>query len=344
MLDSVLWQTRPFVARLSPSTAKNMELRHLRYFVAAAEEEHFGRAAQRLHVTRPAVSKLIADLEGEIGARLFARSAHGVTLTNAGRALLPHLQNIIAELNEAFLTARHVAEGKVGSLSIGYGSLTLMHPLFRAAVKTFREACPNVLLSLFEAPSFDHPKALAKGTLDAAFMHFGPRDVVLHNKGRRREATQDEAVLDWRRIETYGLGVALPADHALASRLTIEIAELRSEPFIVVPKASRSPTSGAASALFRKAGFEPHIVQEAQTVTSQLNLVSVGMGVALMPVGSNIVYPPTVTVVPIEKAGCSTSFIFGWVSGRMTPPLERMIAIIEDLSATAGRTTPTART
>ena len=83
-----------------------MELRHLRYFVAAAEEEHFGRAAERLHVTRPAVSKLIADLESELDTPLFERLAHGVKLTEAGHALLPMLQHAIAELNEAFALAR----------------------------------------------------------------------------------------------------------------------------------------------------------------------------------------------------------------------------------------------
>src|SRR6059058_4154872 len=121
-----------------------MELRHLRYFMAAAEEEHFGRASDRLHVTRPAVSQIIADLQSELGTPLFERLAHRVRLTAAGRALLPQLQAVMNDLNEALATAKRVGEGKSGTLNIGYGSLTLLHTLFRDAIKTFHETYPEV--------------------------------------------------------------------------------------------------------------------------------------------------------------------------------------------------------
>ena len=111
-----------------------MELRHLRYFMAAAEEEHFGRASDRLHVTRPAVSQIIADLESELGTPLFERLAHRVRLTAAGRALLPKLQAVMVDLNEALTTAKRVGEGKSGNLNIGYGSLTLLHSLLGSMI------------------------------------------------------------------------------------------------------------------------------------------------------------------------------------------------------------------
>jgi DNA-binding transcriptional LysR family regulator len=309
-----------------------MELRHLRYFVAAAEEEHFGRAAERLHVTRPAVSKLIADLESELETPLFERLAHGVKLTEAGHALLPMLQVAITDLNKAFAVAKRVGQGKRGSLSIGYGSLTLMHPLFRAAVKQFRQSYPDVTLSLFEAASGDQPKALAAGRIQAGFMHLGPGAAVLRKRRGGDVLAQDEAVLDWLRIQNFGLGVALPSDHPLARRKNIELAELASEQFIVVPGASRSPAFGMVHALCLKAGFEPQILQEVSTVTSQLNLVSVGMGIALMPTGRGFHYPAGVTIVPMENVSYSTSFIFGWVKGKRTPALDRMIDIVQGLA------------
>ncbi|HSV83092.1 MAG TPA: LysR substrate-binding domain-containing protein [Ramlibacter sp.] len=309
-----------------------MELRHLRYFVAAAEEEHFGRAAERLHVTRPAVSKLIADLESELGTPLFERLAHGVKLTEAGQALLPKLQVAIADLNEAFAVAKRVGQGKRGSLSIGYGSLTLLHPLFRAAVKQFRNRYPDVTLTLVEAASGAQPKALAAGRINAGFMHFGPRAAVLRKQRSGDATAQDEAVLDWFRIQNCGLGVALPSDHPLARRKSIELAELASEQFIVVPGSSRSPVFGMPHALCQKAGFEPQIVQEVSTVTSQLNLISVGMGIALMPTGRDFLYPASVSVVPLENVSYSTAFIFGWVKGKRTPALDRMIEIVQDLA------------
>jgi len=314
----------------SPQTA--MELRHLRYFVAAAEEEHFGRAAERLHVTRPAVSKLIADLEGELDTPLFERLAHGVKLTEAGQALLPMLQVAITDLNAAFAVAKRVGQGQRGTLSIGYGSLTLMHPLFRAAVKQFRESYPDVTLSLVEAASGEQPKALAAGRIHAGFMHFGPRAAVLRKHRSGEALAQDQTVLDWFRIQNCGLGVALPSDHRLARRKSIELAELASEQFIVVPGSSRSPAFGLPHDLCQKAGFEPQIVQEVSTVTSQLNLVSVGMGIALMPTSRHFLYPASVTVVPLENVSYSTAFIFGWVKGKRTPTLDRMIDIVEALA------------
>ena len=309
-----------------------MELRHLRYFVAAAEEEHFGRAAERLHVTRPAVSKLIADLEDELDTPLFERLAHGVKLTEAGQALLPMLQVAITDLNAAFAVAKRVGQGQRGTLSIGYGSLTLLHPLFRAAVKQFRESYPDVTLSLVEAASGDQPKALAAGRIQAGFMHFGPRAAVLRKQRSGETLAQDQTVLDWFRIQNCGLGVALPSDHRLARRKSIGLAELASEQFIVVPGSSRSPAFGLPHDLCQKAGFEPQIVQEVSTVTSQLNLVSVGMGIALMPTGRHFLYPASVTVVPLEDVVYSTAFIFGWVKGKRTPTLDRMIEIVEALS------------
>lgn len=309
-----------------------MELRHLRYFVAAAEEEHFGRAAERLHVTRPAVSKLIADLESELETPLFERLAHGVKLTEAGRALLPHLQAVITNLNDAFAAAKRVAQGRRGVLSIGYGSLTLLHPLFRAAIKEFRQTYPDVTLSLYEAPSAELPKALAAGKIHAGFMHFGPRAAVLRKHRGAQSLAQDEALMDWFRIQSYGLGVAVPSDHALAQRGSVALGELADEQFIVVPGSSRSPTFGLPHALCQKEGFEPHILQEAGTLASQLNLVSVGMGIALVPVGESFRYPAGITVLPIENVSYSTAFIFGWVKGKMTPALEHMIDIVRVLA------------
>jgi DNA-binding transcriptional LysR family regulator len=309
-----------------------MELRHLRYFVAAAEEEHFGRAAERLHVTRPAVSKLIADLESELETSLFERLAHGVKLTEAGQALLPLLQVAIADLNEAFAEAKRVGQGKRGSLSIGYGSLTLLHPLFRIAVKQFRQTYPDVTLSLVEAASAAQPKALAAGKIQAGFMHFGPRAAVLRKRSSA-DLVQDEAMLDWFRIQTCGLGVAVPSDHPLARRKSVAMEALAGENFIVVPGSSRSPAFGLPHDLCQKAGFEPRIVQEVSTVTSQLNLISVGMGIALMPTGRDFVYPASVSVIPLENVSYSTSFIFGWVKGRRSPALDHMIEIVQTLAA-----------
>jgi DNA-binding transcriptional LysR family regulator len=163
-------------------------------------------------------------------------------------------------------------------------------------------------------------------------MHFGPRAAVLRKQRSSDAMAQAEIVLDWFRIQNCGLGVALPSDHRLARRKIINLAELACEQFIVVPGSSRSPAFGLPHALCQKAGFEPQIVQEVSTVTSQLNLISVGMGIALMPTGRDFLYPTSVSVVPLENVSYSTSFIFGWVKGKRSPALDRMIDIVQALA------------
>ena len=306
-----------------------MELRHIRYFIAAAEEEHFGRASDRLHVTRPAVSQIIADLEDEIGTPLFERLAHRVKLTAAGKSLLPRLQAVMAQLDDALAQTKRVGAGKIGSLNVGYGSLTLMHPMFRAAVKKFHETYPEVALSLIELPTTHQPKALAERRIDAGFMHLGPGTPL---RRMRRTQNQDETVLDWYKIQTNGLGVAVPIDHPMAKRKSIAISDLENEGFVVVPNSSSSPGYGSLYALCKKAGYEPRVVQEVSTISSQLNLVSVGMGIGLTVIGPKFTYPSGLSVIPLADVSYTTSYVFAWVKGQKDPSLDRMIEVIKTLS------------
>ncbi|SAL54766.1 LysR family transcriptional regulator [Caballeronia udeis] len=306
-----------------------MELRHLRYFVAAAEEEHFGRASERLHVTRPAVSQLIIDLENEIGTQLFERLAHSVKLTAAGRVLLPKLQTIMIDLGQAFAMAKLVGQGKSGALNVGYGSLTLLHPLFRAAIKEFHESYPNVTLSLFEIPTSEQVKALAVGKIDVGFMHFGPASVAPRKKGGSIGPARDGTALDYLTIQTGSLGAVVPQDHPLARKKSVSLGELAGEQFVVVPHSSVSPGYGPLYALCKPAGFEPQIVQEVSSIASQLNLVSVGMGIGLAVVGQDFTYPSGVAVIPLKDVKYKTSFLLGWIKGRSEPVLDRLIEIVK---------------
>jgi DNA-binding transcriptional LysR family regulator len=309
-----------------------MELRHLRYFIAAAEEEHFGRASDRLHVTRPAVSQIIADLEDEIGTPLFERLAHRVRLTEAGKTLLPQVRSILNQLSEAILLTQRVGQGKSGSLSIGYGSLTLLNTIFRAAIKQYKETYPEVTLALHEISTTDQFRALADGTIDAGFMHFGPGRVKVRKGPGSTMMRQDETVLDWFHIQTGALGVALPTDHRLAQRKAVTLADLSGERFVVVPQSVSSPGYGPLYALCQEAGFEPNVVQEVKTISTQLNLISVGVGIGLAVTGRNFVYPHGITVVPLEKVAHSTSFVFAWVKDSMDPALERLLDIVKVLA------------
>ncbi|WP_416139185.1 LysR substrate-binding domain-containing protein [Halomonas sp. HK25] len=305
-----------------------MELRHLRYFIAAAEEEHFGRAAERMNITRPAVSQLISDLEGELNTQLFDRLSHQVKLTAAGRALLPRLKEIMENLDQACLMAKRIGQGKSGVLNIGYGSLTLLHPLFRAVIKDFHENYPDVTLSLLELPTSSQLDELSKERIDAGFLHFGPSGGdVKRKKGAGRSLSNTP--LETLHIQTGTLGVVLPSDHRLAKKCSIELKELSNEDFVVVPKSSVNPDYGWLHILCKEAGFEPKIVQEVGTIATQLNLISVGMGVGLTVIGRNFIYPSGLAVVALREIDYPTSFVLAWPKGRIEPVLEKFIDTVK---------------
>jgi DNA-binding transcriptional LysR family regulator len=309
-----------------------MELRHLRYFVAAAEEEHIGRASDRMHVTRPAVSQIISALEQELGTPLFERLPHRVKLTAAGRAMLPKLKGVMNDLDAVLAMAKRVGQGKSGTLNIGYGSLTLLHSIFRAAIKRYHEAYPDVALTLLELHTSEQAQALAEGKIDGGFMHFGVHAMLSRRRRGNGEQMHDPSTLDWYRIQTGGLGVVMPSDHHLARQRTLTLAELADEQFIVVPRSSVSPGYGALHALCQKAGFEPQIVQEVSSIASQLNLVSVGMGIGLVVTGKHLAYPANLAVVPLSEISYTTRFVFGWIKGQRTPALDNMLEIIKELA------------
>jgi DNA-binding transcriptional LysR family regulator len=128
------------------------------------------------------------------------------------------------------------------------------------------------------------------------------------------------------------LAVAVASDHPLARRRSVSLADLAKEHFVVVPGSSVSPGYGPLFALCQKAGFEPQIVQEVSTIASQLNLVSVGMGIGLTVASKNFNYPSSLVVVPLNDVNYTTTFVLGWLKGRTEPVLDRLVGIVKDLA------------
>lgn len=308
-----------------------MELRHLRYFLAAADAQHFGRASEKLHVTRPAVSRIIADLEIELDLLLFERKNHRVTLTAAGRKLFVDVKAVMSSLTEAVLAAKKIGDGKSGNLNVGYGTLTLHNDLFRASIQEFKRSNPDVSLGLVELPTYEQGKALADGRIHVGFMHFG--EMLPAAKSRRQLAilpSQDASVLDWFTIESGNLGVIMEKGHRLASRKHLSALDLADEGFIVVPNSSASPGYGTLYALCHQAGFEPRIAQEVDSIGSLLNLVSVDMGIGLCIAGKHFVYPNRLRIVPLRGVAYSASFVVAWMKGRHEPLVQSLLDAVKN--------------
>ncbi|KSJ20918.1 LysR family transcriptional regulator [Pseudomonas aeruginosa] len=246
-----------------------MELRHLRYFIAVAEELHFGRAAERLGISQPPLSQQIQALEEEIGARLFERTNRRVELTDAGRLFLDESRQVLAQVDKAVLLARRAHLGELGELKIGFTSSAPFTSTIPSSIHAFRKAYPDVHLDLQEMSSRQVLKALLDESLQVGVI---------------RPLALPDAV-HWVELFREPLVAVLRADHPLAagSEDGLAIAALAEEPFVFFPRSYGTGLYDQVIALTRQAGFSPRIAQEASEAMTIIGLVSAGLGVSILP-------------------------------------------------------------
>jgi DNA-binding transcriptional LysR family regulator len=246
-----------------------MELRHLRYFVAVAEEGHITRAAERLGMQQPPLSQQIKALETELGAQLFRRLPRGMALTEAGRALLVDAEAILGHLAHAMEATKRTVRGELGRITVGFTSSAPFHPFLPRVIRAFREASPMVALTLEEGGTTELIEDLRAERLDAAFI----RTPVADPMGVTVNPLVEERMV-----------VALPAGHALAGADgDMALERLAGEIFIVYRRRSGPGLYDAIFAACHAAGFSPVVGQEAPRIVSTLNLVAAGLGIALVP-------------------------------------------------------------
>jgi DNA-binding transcriptional LysR family regulator len=250
-----------------------MELRHLRYFIAVAEEGHVTRAAERLGMQQPPLSQQIRALERELDVQLFRRKPRGVDLTDAGRALLADARAILVHVDHAFAATRRTARGEQGRIVVGFTSSTPFHPFVPRVIRAYREAYPLVSLTLAEDGSVELIEGLRSERIDAAFI----RTPAADPQGLAVAALLDEAMV-----------AALPDTHRLAPGagrrdVPLPLAALAGETFIVYRRPSGPGLYDAIFAACHAAGFSPRVGQEAPRIVSTLNLVAAGLGISLVP-------------------------------------------------------------
>jgi len=244
-----------------------MELRHLRYFRAVAEELHFGRAAERLHIAQPPLSQQIRQLERELGVALLTRTTRSVELTPAGRSFLGRTVAILDDVDDAGEQARRIAAGLEGRLTIGcVGSAT--YSLLPHLVRTLRETLPGVEVSVrgeMLAPA--QLLALQAGEIDLALLR-----PPVHQPGIAVETIRRDRLL-----------AVLPADHPLATRAELSVADLRDDDFVAHAGHGRSVMSSILTAVCADAGFVPKVRHEVAETSTLVTLVAAGLGVAIVP-------------------------------------------------------------
>ena len=245
-----------------------MELRHLRYFVAVAEELHFGRAAERLHMAQPPLSQQIRQLEDELGVRLFDRSQRRVQLTDGGRMVLGEARRTLAQAELVITTARRAAEGSAGFLRVGFSS-SAPYTTLPAILRSFRAQFPDVVMNLFERSTEEQIDLLASGAIDIAFV--------------RRPVENAPESVTIKTILREPLVLALPQGHPLQHRRSVDARVLARESFVLFPRHAAPGLYDQIDSIFRKAGFKPKVAQEAVQMQTIVSLVSAKLGIAIVP-------------------------------------------------------------
>jgi DNA-binding transcriptional LysR family regulator len=289
-----------------------MDLRHLRYFVAVAEELHFGRAAERLNMAQPPLSQAIRQLEGDLGVELLHRTTRRVELTDAGRGYLARARKIIGEVAEAAHEARRVAAGAVGHLAIGcVGSAT--YSLLPAISRGLSVELPGVDFSFRgEMLVPDQAAALRTGAIDLALLRPPIADLSL-------------TVLPLRRDR---LVVAVPADHPLAARREVRVTDLSDADLIVHSADRRSVMYDVVLGLLRDAGVEPRIRHEVGETSTLITLVAGGLGAAVVPEPVTALALDGVAFRPLARPAVHVDLALAHRTDRTEPHLARAVSVI----------------
>jgi DNA-binding transcriptional LysR family regulator len=268
-----------------------MELRHLRYFLAVAEELHFGRAASRVHIAQPPLSQQIRKLEQELGVDLFSRTKRRVALTPAGQAFLEEARLVLAQAERAVRTARRAGRGEIGQLAIGFVPSADLDVLPRV-LRAWRARYPHVEIELHSLLPAAQVEALRDGRIHVGFVR-----VPVDDGGLVVESIQREPLL-----------AVLPRGHRLARAQRVRLADLAPDTMILFPRRDSPGYYDVFISACRRAGFTPRVMHPG-SMQANLALVSAGLGVTLMPSSirslrrSGVVYRPLAPPVPhVEMA------------------------------------------
>lgn len=292
--------------------ACDMELRHLRYFVAVAEELSFTRAARRLHIAQPPLSQQVRALEEELGARLLERTHHHVELTATGRQFLVDARAILAKTEEAVQKAQRTATGEEGTLHLGFVTSAMDEDTVPRLLREFQNRYPAVALRLEQLSSVEQVQALLGKAIDAGFI----RPPV------------DEPRLALHTITRESLLLALPAGHPLAQRARVQLRSLGTEPWVIVSRDMAAGLNQKTVELCERAGFKPNVVMEVGEIQTIVGLVAAGFGVSLVPAVLTRLHRRGVVYVPLASPHATVEVCLAYLRDSTSPVLPHFVEFI----------------
>jgi len=293
-----------------------MELRHLRYFVAVAEELSFTRAARNLNIAQPPLSQQIRALEAELGVELFLRTHHHVELTAPGRQFLGDARNILLQTDKAVTQVRRAAQGEEGELRLGFVTTAMYEDTVPRLLREFRTRHPTVALHLEQLGTVQQVQALIGRKIDAGFIR----------------PPMDEARLTLRTVTREALVLALPHNHRLAGSRRVRLLSVAGESWVMVSRETGAGFYQQTFDLCLKAGFTPRVSMEVGEIQTVVGLVEAGFGVALVPASVTNLRRRGAVYVPLASPRSSVEICVAYLRDRQSPVLGNFLRLIRPVS------------
>jgi len=296
-----------------------MELRHLKYFVAVAEELHFGRAARRLNLAQPPLSQQIRSLEEELGGRLFTRTSRKVELTESGRLFLEQARLILAQADKAGHAVRAAHRGEAGRITIGFVT-SAVYTLVPTILREFNRGRPHVEIRCFEMNSNEQRVALQDRRIEVGFNRAPLADAMMHVEILARER----------------FVLALPSDHPRARDRKLRLRQFAGDGFIQFSRDQGNVIYDGVIASCHRAGFSPRIAQESTGVQTTLALVAAGLGVAMVPASLQQLRRPGVTyreLPPVDSQELELALV--WRKGETSAVIDTFVKIAREVARRA---------
>lgn len=294
-----------------------IELRHLRYFIAVAEELHFGRAAERLHMAQPPLSQQIRQLEEQLGFQLFHRTKRTVQLTEAGTVFLDRCQQLLLQFDQAIQDGQQASRGEIGKLAIGFVSSTA-YSVLPSMLHQFRRQVPGVALTLRELTTDQQVQWLRDKRIDVGFL----RPPV------------DDPDFEMITVLREPLVVALPEQHPLAQIDPVPLRLLASEPFILFPRRLATGLYDQIISLCQQANFSPRVVQEAIQIQTIISLVAAEMGIAIVPVSIQNLQRTGVAYRHLREPTPEAAIAVVWRHQDTSPTVRQFLNVVNQITNT----------
>lgn len=292
-----------------------IDLRRLRYFLVVSDELHFGRAAMRLHIAQPPLTRQISALETELGFRLFDRSTRSVTLTSEGRHFLPYARAVLEQVDLTAAITSKLAAGSAGHLAVGYASSIALSDLFSQTIQTFCSSYPDVQLTVEEGASSMQCAQIVEGRLDIGMSRMRPAD-----------ANPDIQVIC---LDNEPLMAAVPSDSALAGQSHVTLTELSAFPLITFPSDYGSALNDIIAALYRRNDLTPRPGPSGKQITSIIALVAAGQGVAVVPQCTQALVKHGVTYRPLAEPSATAPLLVLTRKRERSPLVKAFVEVIE---------------